>query len=76
LVRNAAIVVGNHRDQTAIPRLTELLLHDAEHLVRGHAAWALGQIGGTSARIALGEAKETETDPFVLAEIEAAFKFL
>lgn len=76
LVRNAAIVVGNHRDQTAIPRLTELLRHDAEHLVRGHAAWALGQIGGTSARIALGEAKETETDPFVLDEIEAAFKFL
>jgi epoxyqueuosine reductase len=76
LVRNAAIVAGNHRDQDTIHRLTELIQHDPEHLVRGHAAWALGQIGGTSARIALREAKESETDPVILAEIEAALKLL
>ncbi|HEY48124.1 MAG: hypothetical protein AMJ88_03945 [Anaerolineae bacterium SM23_ 63] len=76
LVRNAAIVAGNQRIQAAVPRLIELLLHDQESLLRGHAAWALGQIGGTSALMALREAKETETDPIVLAEIEAAFIFL
>lgn len=76
LVRNAAIVAGNHRDQAAIHRLTELLLHDPDPLVRGHAAWALGQIGGPSAIIALREAKGSETDPIILAEIEAAFKLL
>lgn len=76
LVRNAAIVAGNHRNQATIRRLTELIQHDPEHLVRGHAAWALGQIGGTSARTALKDAKESETDPDILAEIEAALKLL
>jgi epoxyqueuosine reductase len=76
LVRNAAIVAGNLRSQTAIPRLIELLLDDPEHMVRGHAAWALGQIGGSIANKALEEAKESETDPVILAEIEAASKLL
>jgi epoxyqueuosine reductase len=76
LVRNATIVAGNHRSQTAIPRLIELLLDDPEHMVRGHAAWALGQIGGSIANKALEEAKESETDPVILAEIEAASKLL
>ena len=74
LVRNAAIVAGNHRNQAAIPHLTELLLHDPEHLVRGHAAWELGRIGGTNARRALRKAKQSETDPFTSTEIEAALE--
>ncbi|UCF60512.1 MAG: tRNA epoxyqueuosine(34) reductase QueG [Anaerolineaceae bacterium] len=76
LVRNAAIVAGNHRDPTAIPHLIELLMHDREHLIRGHAAWALGQIGGKNAKIALKEVKQSETDPIILAEIEAALSNL
>jgi epoxyqueuosine reductase len=73
LLRNAAIVAGNNRDQAVIPHLTELILHDPESLVRGHAAWALGQIGSESALTALRNAKETEKEPSVIAEIDAAF---
>jgi epoxyqueuosine reductase len=76
LVRNAAIVAGNRRDPTAIPHLIELLLHDREYLIRGHVAWALGQIGGTSAMVALKEAKQSETDSIILTEIEAALSNL
>jgi epoxyqueuosine reductase len=56
--------------------LIDLLLHDREHLIRGHAAWALGQIGGKNAMIALEEAEQSETDPIILAEIEAALSNL
>jgi epoxyqueuosine reductase len=74
LVRNATIVAGNHRKQAAIPHLIDLLLHDPEQLVRGHAAWALGQIGGKNSIAALRKAKESEADPFILAEIKSALK--
>src|SRR3989441_705931 len=40
--------------------------------VRGHAAWALGRLGGTAARRALETARTREPDPAVAAEIEAA----
>jgi epoxyqueuosine reductase len=71
LLRNAAIVAGNKRDHTMIPHLTELLLHDPEPSVRGHAAWALAQIGGEDALTVLRNVKETETEPSVLFEIES-----
>jgi epoxyqueuosine reductase len=40
--------------------------------VRGHAAWALGRLGGTAARRSLAAALPGEGDPRVRAEIEAA----
>ncbi len=76
LVRNASIVAGNQRDPSTIPHLIELLLHDQDSLIRGHAAWALGQIGGSSAKVGLQEARRSETDPMILAEIEAALTYL
>jgi epoxyqueuosine reductase len=45
------------------------LLHEPEPLVRGHAAWALGQIGGELAWQTLKEAEGREEDPYVLEEI-------
>ncbi|HEY44611.1 MAG TPA: tRNA epoxyqueuosine(34) reductase QueG [Anaerolineae bacterium] len=72
LLRNAAVVAGNNRDQAAIPQLTGLLLHDPEPLVRGHAAWALGQIGDEGALTVLRNVKESVTEPSVLTEIESA----
>ena len=45
LVRNACVAAGNWGDPAAIPALSHLLA-DAEPLIRGHAAWALGRIGG------------------------------
>jgi epoxyqueuosine reductase len=43
LLRNAALVLGNRRDATAVPALTRAL-DDAEATVRAAAAWALERI--------------------------------
>jgi epoxyqueuosine reductase len=71
-LRNVAVALGNLGDERAVPDLARALLEDLEPLVRGHAAWALGQIGGEPARQTLEEALRLETDLYVLAEIRAA----
>jgi epoxyqueuosine reductase len=43
LLRNVAVALGNWGSPEAVPVLAESL-SDAESLVRGHAAWALGRI--------------------------------
>ncbi|MQG75929.1 MAG: tRNA epoxyqueuosine(34) reductase QueG [SAR202 cluster bacterium] len=73
LRRNACIVLGNLGEQNAIPALVAAL-QDASTLVRGHAAWALGRLGGTEAQTALESANEAETDPWVREELEAALE--
>lgn len=72
-VRNLAIAAANTGDTSAIPALVNLLLYDAEPLLRAHAAWALGQLGSPEVRNALQIAAKTETDPEVLAEIRTFF---
>jgi epoxyqueuosine reductase len=71
-LRNIAVALGNSKDPQAESALTQALLHDSEPLVRAHAAWALGQIGGSSARQVLDKASRSETDPLVLLEIQSA----
>lgn len=75
-LRNVAVVLGNTREVNAIPMLVQTLLYDPEPLVRGHAAWALGQIGGGAARQALTASARIDTDPFVLVEIQSALETL
>ena len=70
LVRNACVAAGNWGHPTAIPALSHLLA-DAEPLVRGHAAWALGRIGETAIG-ALQKARDAEQDAWVKEEIELA----
>ena len=41
-------------------------------MVRRHAAWALGRVGGDEALKALATARAGESDPEVRAEIDAA----
>jgi epoxyqueuosine reductase len=72
-LRSVAVALGNQRTPDSIPALARAL-EDAEPLVRGHAAWALGQVGGPAARQALLEAAQTETDTWVQAEIQAALE--
>ena len=67
-LRNVAVALGNTGDPAAIPALTHAL-HDPEPLVRSHAAWALGKIGGAQARDILLAAAQTETELEVQAEI-------
>lgn len=76
LVRNAAIVTGNTRDAAAVPYLNTLLNDDPELLVRAHAAWALGRIGGEQVLNILKQAKRTEVEEVVLTEIERALNYL
>ena len=71
LLRNAAVALGNTKDPGAVPALTDSL-GDDEPLVRGHAAWALGNVGGGRALAALEQARKTEKDPSVIEEIEQA----
>jgi epoxyqueuosine reductase len=69
--RNAAVAMGNSGDGAFVPALSRAL-GDPEALVRGHAAWALGRLGGPKARQALESARTREADPEARAEIEAA----
>jgi len=71
LLRNAAIVLGNTGDERAVPALSHAL-NDEEPIIRGAAAWALGEIGGHAAAESLHERSGTEDDAEVLAEITAA----
>lgn len=74
LARNAAVVLGNIGTEDDVPPLvTTLLGHDVS-LVRGHAAWALGRIGGTTAHTSLALAWERERDPEARAEIALALE--
>ncbi len=72
LRRNVAVALGNLGDAGAVPELVIALRDPDDPVVRGTAAWALGRIGGDAARTALAAARATESDPLVLAEIEAA----
>lgn len=75
-LRNVAVALGNTHQPRVMPALEELLQNEAEALVRAHAAWALGEIGGAGAREILAAAQPGESDPQVLAEIDAALKRL
>jgi epoxyqueuosine reductase len=67
------VALGNSHDDAAVQILEQALQH-VEPLVRSHAAWALGQIGGEESYQALEQALKRETDPDVLEEIRAASK--
>ena len=71
LLRNVCVALGNSGDRRAIPALIQSL-HDTEPLVRGHAAWALGRLGGDEAIGALRTAILQEEDAEVKIEIACA----
>lgn len=72
LARNAAIALGNAKDPDTVPALRQALMNDPEPLVRGAAAWALGQIPSAAAKEALEAARGAETDAEVGSEIALA----
>ncbi len=71
LIRNACVAAGNWGNQLAVPVLMSLM-HDPAPVIRGHAAWALGQIGGEMAVGGLENALEVEIDNVVRQEIQIA----
>jgi epoxyqueuosine reductase len=69
LQRNVCVALGNISDHVAVPALAKCL--DApDAVVRLHAAWALGRIGGRRAEDALDSALARERDTAVREEIE------
>jgi epoxyqueuosine reductase len=75
LKRNACVALGNSGDPSVVPPLVKALNQEPP-LVRGHAAWALGRLGGGEARQALECALVDEGDLNVRSEIEAALEGL
>jgi len=73
LLRNVAVALGNLKSCAAVPALVRAL-DDEEALVRGHAAWALGQIGTAEALAGLQTRRLRETEVGVSEEIEAALE--
>jgi len=76
LLRNAAIVLGNVPVDGGDRALAIALEGDPSALVRGAAAWALGQgyIEEVGTREALERAKGLEENPGVLAELDTALE--
>ncbi len=73
LLRNAAVVLGNHPTAKAIDALRRGL-NDDEPLVRSACAWALGRQTDPSATNALNDRLADETDDDVRREIKAAIQ--
>jgi epoxyqueuosine reductase len=74
-LRNVAVALGNIKSREAVPMLIHAL-DDAEALVRGHAAWALGQIGSREVSEALQRRLAIEPDREVYDEMEDALRVL
>jgi epoxyqueuosine reductase len=71
--RNAAIALGNLGDREHVGDLGRALA-DPEDVVRAHAAWALGRLGGRRARDLLEAALGREACAGVVAEIRGAME--
>ena len=67
--RNAIIALGNFKDQTAVPKLGDILLNDQRPEMRGTAAWSLGRIGGEDALHLVTKALGSEQDEAVLEKL-------
>jgi epoxyqueuosine reductase len=74
-LRNVIVAIGNWRSRTAVPALKKVLIDD-EPLIRGHAAWALGQVGGKNAKQALDTRLKSEDDTEVISEIQDALQVI
>ena len=73
LARNACVALGNSGDEGAVSALEGALM-DRSPLVREHAAWALGKLGGERARAVLVSRRQVEDDLETLRSIEEALE--
>ncbi|HEX6509249.1 MAG TPA: tRNA epoxyqueuosine(34) reductase QueG [Chloroflexota bacterium] len=78
LRRNAAVALGNVGDESSLRVLEEACIGDDHPLVRGHAAWAIGEIGrrcsAKGAPPILEAALSSESDPEAHEEIVEALR--
>ena len=74
LVRNACVALGNLRDETSVgPLLSVVRDPSTDAMIRGHAAWAVGRIGGREARTGLERASKAIGDVSGLDPTEAGY---
>ncbi|MCK8827450.1 tRNA epoxyqueuosine(34) reductase QueG [Natroniella acetigena] len=73
--RNAAIILGNLKDERAIFHLQDGL-SDPKPVVRAHSAWALAEIGAVRVSKDLRQALEVEVDQQVKDELKLALEKL
>lgn len=71
LRRNALIALGHCGAPTAIP-IVAGYLESSRAMLRLHAAWALGRLGGAEAQAVLKRVSNRETDPAVRSEVRTA----
>lgn len=69
LLRNVCVALGNQAGPEAENPLRKLMESEPEGLIRVHAAWALGRIGGKENRRFLESALQREEDALVRSEI-------
>jgi epoxyqueuosine reductase len=74
-LRNVAVALGNLKALDAVPALIRSL-DDEESVVRGHVAWALGQIGAQTALDPLHRRLRAENDADVQEELRQAIGIL
>lgn len=71
LRRNALVALGHCGTAASVPLMSGYLAA-GRPMLRSHAAWALGRIGGPASVAALEAAAPTETESSVSAEIDSA----
>ena len=76
LLRNVAVALGNTGNRDAAAILAYTMEREPEPLIRAHAAWALGALGGPQAHRALDDARIRDDDDSVIAEIVSALDAL
>ncbi len=70
-LRNVAVALGNSKDEASLSSLAAAL-QETEPLIRGLAAWALGEINGKETRQILEIAAKNEQDSLIIKEIQGA----
>lgn len=75
LERNVIVALGNTGDSVSLPVLGKML-RNPDSMIRAHAAWSIGRIGGSSSRRLLLNALHREKNTEVKNELDASLQRL